>query len=211
MKQEPIIVLSGKTEPYTYQTLNVAINYAVKIHSGKFGKGLIPCIVHPLEVMNNLGFMRADMTLMAAGVLHDIVENKILTLEDITEKFGQDIADLVDFLAEQDQSFPWRENKEILLKYLEKASQRKQMLVLAYELSNIEAMVRDFEKLGDFYWKIYQDDREEKEWYYRAVVKALSKLEEDYDVKYYYHRFISAVDYVFNSGNSANSVKNYWE
>ena len=208
MKQETIIVSAGKTEPYTYQTLNVAINYAVKMHGGTFRKGFIPVIVHPLEVMNNLGFMSADMTLMAAGVLHDIVENTRVTLEDITEVFGQEIADLVDFFAEQYKSYPWRENKEIVLKHLAKASQRKQMLVLADELSNIEDLVRDFEQLGDYYWKFFPDDREEKEWYYRALVKALSKLEEDSDVKYYYHRFVSAVDYVFDSENSANDVKN---
>ena len=208
MKQETIIVSTGKTEPYTYQILNVAINYAVKMHSGTFRKGFIPVIVHPLEVMNNLGFMSADMTLMAAGVLHDIVENTRVTLEDITEVFGQEIADLIDFFAEQDKSYPWRENKEIVLKHLAKASQRKQMLVLADELSNIEDLVRDFEQLGDYYWKFFPDDREEKEWYYRALVKALSKLEEDSDVKYYYHRFISAVDYVFDLGNSESDVKN---
>ena len=138
----------------------------------------------------------------------DVVVNNKFSYEDITEKFGQDIADLLDFFAEQDKSFLWRENKEIVLKHLAKASQRKQMLVLADELSNIEDIVRDFEKLGDFYWKIYQEDREEKEWYFRAVVKALSKLEEDYDVKYYYHRFVGAVDYVFDLGNSESDVKN---
>ena len=59
MKQETIIVSAGKTEPYTYQTLNVAINYAVKMHGGTFRKGFIPVIVHPLEVMNNLGVISA--------------------------------------------------------------------------------------------------------------------------------------------------------
>ena len=205
MKQEIIILNVKRTEPFVHEILNAAIHYAVDKHSGAFRKGtIIPYIVHPLEVMNLLVQMGADMTLMAAGVLHDTVEDTEATIEEIAEKFGQGVADLVASHTEQDKSLPWRERKEIALAHLAKANKREQMLVLADKLSNIEAMARDFDEIGDALWERFNKGREEQEWYYREAVKALSKLGKEPDVMNYYHRFVSAVDYVFDPANSAN-------
>ena len=165
MEQDQLIVISGRTEPFTYQTLNAAINYAVKVYSGEtLEDSLIPYIVHPFEVMNTLSFMGAGMALMAAGVLHDVVENKKVELEKIAEMFGKEISDLVAFQTDYNKDLPWKERKGITLKLLEKASQREKMLVLADELSNIEAMARCYEQWRDeFYWEIYQKNREDCE------------------------------------------------
>ena len=179
--------------------LESAIINAMLWHDGQLRKGTnLPYIVHPLEVMNFLLQMGADKKLMIAGVLHDTVEDTEATLGDIEEIFGEEVADLVASHTEQDKSLPWKERKEIALEHLAKASKREQMLVLADKLSNIEAMARDFDELGDELWERFNKDREEQEWYYREAVKALSKLGKEPDVMNYYHRFVSAVDYVFD-------------
>ena len=64
--------------------LNEAIAYAVAQHSEGLRKGTtMPYIVHSLEVMHILEVMTGDKHLMAAGVLHDVVEDTDATLEDI--------------------------------------------------------------------------------------------------------------------------------
>ena len=185
--------------------LESGIINAMLWHDGQLRKGTnLPYIVHPLEVMNILLQMGADKKLMIAGVLHDTAEDTEATLADIEEIFGKDVADLVASHTEMDKSLPWRERKEIALEHLAKASKREQMLVLADKLSNIEAMVRDFDKLGDELWERFNQGKEQQEWYYREAVKAMSKLGEEPDVMHYYHRFVGAVDYVFDPQNSAN-------
>lgn len=187
------------------EMLTNAIAYAVEMHRGGLRKGTdIPYIVHPLEVMQILFEMGADKKLMAAGVLHDTVEDTEAKLEDIEERFGKEVADLVASHTEKDKSLPWRERKEIALAHLAKASEREKMLVLADKISNIEAMARDYEKIGDKLWERFNQGKEQQEWYYREAIEALATLETNRELMRFYHRFISEVEYIFNPLTSPN-------
>lgn len=79
------------------ELLNDAIAYASTMHRSGLRKGTtMPYIVHPLEVMHILEVMTGDKHLMAAGVLHDVVEDTDATIEDVYAKFGDDIGTLVE-------------------------------------------------------------------------------------------------------------------
>ena len=83
-------LILSEAELLENEMLTNAIAYAVEMHKGGLRKGTnIPYIVHPLEVMHILFEMGADKKLMAAGVLHDTVEDTKATLEDIEERFGK--------------------------------------------------------------------------------------------------------------------------
>lgn len=56
----------------------------------------IPYIYHPLAVADILADMRLDSTTIAAGLLHDTVEDAEMTIDDISEMFNPDVAFLVD-------------------------------------------------------------------------------------------------------------------
>lgn len=121
--------------------LNEAIMYATRMHKKTVRKGTdMPYIVHPLEVMHILELMHADKQLMAAGVLHDTVEDTKATIEDIEKRFGKDVAELVAAHTEKDKSKPWKERKTEALDHLYDAPERVKMLVLADKLANIRAI-----------------------------------------------------------------------
>lgn len=61
--------------------LELAINLAEKYHNGQFDKGGNPYINHPLAVMNRLNTLEEKIV----GVLHDIVEDTEVTLEDLRD------------------------------------------------------------------------------------------------------------------------------
>ena len=73
-----------------------AYKVAYKAHEGQKRKSGEPYIIHPIAVANILADLELDMEVIAAGLLHDVVEDTPYTYEDITELFGKDIADLVD-------------------------------------------------------------------------------------------------------------------
>src|SRR5919107_6106946 len=59
-------------------------------HSGE------PYLVHPMEVSDILAEMKLDAVCIAAGLLHDVVEDTLTTPEKIREKFGEDVAHIVE-------------------------------------------------------------------------------------------------------------------
>lgn len=180
------------------ELLNDAIAFAVEKHKDGLRKGTkMPYIVHPLEVMHNLMLMDADKKLMAAGVLHDTVEDTDTTLEEIAAKFGEEVAILVASHTEKDKSLPWITRKEISLEHLKDANKREQMLVLADKLSNMRAIARDYAELKDKLWGRFNRGKESQAWYYRSGAASLVKLGEYEDTKVLYGEFVELVDKVF--------------
>ena len=180
------------------ELLNNAIAFAVEKHKNGLRKGTkMPYIVHPLEVMHNLMLMGADKNLMAAGVLHDTVEDTDATLDEIAEKFGKDVASLVASHTEKDKSLPWKKRKDIALEHLKQANKREQMLVLADKLSNMRAIARDYDKIQDKLWERFNRGKEDQAWYYRSGAASLLKLGEYEDTKGLYGEFVELVDKVF--------------
>jgi len=77
------------------QLVQSAIEFAAQVHKDQKRLSGDPYITHPLAVANILFDLEQDPMTIAAGLLHDSVEDGNVTLEDITKKFGAEIATLV--------------------------------------------------------------------------------------------------------------------
>ncbi|NLK52229.1 MAG: bifunctional (p)ppGpp synthetase/guanosine-3',5'-bis(diphosphate) 3'-pyrophosphohydrolase [Syntrophomonadaceae bacterium] len=73
-----------------------AYAYAEEAHRGQFRNSGEPYIVHPRLVAYTLAELELDVPTIVAGLLHDVVEDTSRTIEDIEQKFGQEVAQLVD-------------------------------------------------------------------------------------------------------------------
>ena len=73
-----------------------AFNIAKEAHKNQFRKSGEPYIIHPLCVAMILAELELDKETIVAGILHDVVEDTVLTDKEITELFGEDVALLVD-------------------------------------------------------------------------------------------------------------------
>jgi len=81
--------------------LNKAIEIAAKAHTGQVDKGGSPYILHPLRVMMNL-CDDGDETTMICGVLHDVVEDTDVTLENLkAEGFSDEVIEALDCLTKR--------------------------------------------------------------------------------------------------------------
>ena len=91
-----------------------AKEFAIKAHKGQIRKSEPekPMVIHPInagEILKEYGF---DDNVIAAGYLHDVVEDTKYTIEDIEKLFGSDIASLVMGASESDKSLSWEERKK---------------------------------------------------------------------------------------------------
>lgn len=83
--------------------LNRAYVFSMKAHGGQTRKSGDPYFVHPLEVAAILTDLKADPATVVTALLHDVVEDTDVTVEEIAKRFGGEIASLVDGVTKLSQ------------------------------------------------------------------------------------------------------------
>ncbi|MEW6730912.1 MAG: bifunctional (p)ppGpp synthetase/guanosine-3',5'-bis(diphosphate) 3'-pyrophosphohydrolase [Acidobacteriota bacterium] len=83
--------------------LRRAYLFSAMVHKGQVRQSGEPYLAHPLEVANILAEMRMDLVCIATGLLHDVVEDTHVTLDEMEQHFGKEIAHLVDGLTKISQ------------------------------------------------------------------------------------------------------------
>lgn len=73
-----------------------ACAFASKAHEGQKRKSGEPYIIHPIQVAGILADLEMDPSTVAAGFLHDVVEDTDVTLDELREEFNDEVAMLVD-------------------------------------------------------------------------------------------------------------------
>ena len=90
-----------------------AWEFCVQHHEGQMRASGEPYVIHPLEVAEVLAEMKLDATAIAAGLLHDSVEDTPATNEEIEESFGDQVAHIVEGVTKIDKiQFANREDRQ---------------------------------------------------------------------------------------------------
>jgi myo-inositol-1(or 4)-monophosphatase len=161
-----------------------AIVFSTEAHDGmRRRKSDIPYILHPMEVGVIIATMTDDQEIIAAGILHDVVEDAGVQIEQIGEKFGERVMELVSAETENKRDeLPaeqtWRIRKEESIEKLRRTDDISvHMLWIGDKLSNIRAIYRDFQVQGVDVWKkFHQSDVKVQAWYYRSILKYTERL-----------------------------------
>ena len=166
------------------ELVSEAIAFAVKAHDGmRRKKSDAPYILHPMEAAVIVGTMTDDQNLIAAAALHDVVEDANITIEEIEERFGKRVRELVeseteDKRADLPPSATWRVRKEESLEELKNADDIAVLMVwLGDKLANMRAIYRDFKVEGSAMWQRFnQKDEAQQAWYYRSIADLTKRL-----------------------------------
>ena len=161
-----------------------AIIFSTQAHDGmRRRKSEVPYILHPMEVGAVIGTMTDKQEVIAAGILHDVVEDAGITMEEIGERFGARVMELVSAETENKrEDLPpedtWRIRKEETIERLKNTDDIDVlMLWIGDKLSNIRAIYRDFLVEGDAVWnKFHQSDIKIQAWYYRSIMRYTERL-----------------------------------
>ena len=87
------------TNPNDRKQIVDAYNFIIKKHDGQLRKSGEPYYHHLIEVSYILANLQAGPATIIAGLLHDVVEDTDVTVEDIEKQWGSDVAKLVDSLT----------------------------------------------------------------------------------------------------------------
>lgn len=171
-----------------------AAAFAARAHEGVFRKGtMVPYIVHPMEAAAIVTAFTKDEEMIAAALLHDVIEDAGVTEEELREKFGLRVAALVAEESE-DKSKSWLERKAATIEKLQSASRDAKILALGDKLSNIRSTARDYLVMGDALWQRFNEtDKSKHAWYYWGMAEGFKELKDHI----YYSEYVMLCRAVF--------------
>lgn len=157
-----------------------AKKFAIMAHTGQVRKSEPdkPMIMHPISVGNLLASYGYSDEVVAAGYLHDVVEDTPYTIEDIKAKFGPYIASLVMGASESDKSLSWEERKQHTIDTTKHLPLENKLVICADKINNLEDMLIKFQKDGQKDFSCFKRGEKQQEWYYTNVYLSLIYCED---------------------------------
>jgi len=155
--------------------LEQALRFAAVGHHGQARRGSgVPYVEHVVAVAWILDRAGFDEDVVIAGLLHDLVEDTSATLEDLEQRFGRVVADLVAHCSEvktddQGRKRAWIDRKSDHLTALQEAPAGARAVVLADKLHNLISIDIDL-RAGRPVWNEFHAGRDQVLWYYRAII-----------------------------------------
>jgi len=175
------------------------VEFSTLAHRGQMRKVTeIPYILHPLRVGQLLIEYGCSEEVVLAGILHDTLEDTSVTEEDLQEKFGDQVTQLVKGASEPEKSAPWEERKQHTLDFLKSAPLEVVWIICADKLDNIRSIQADLERIGSKVWERFNRPREKQSWYYHSMVQILGQRMPEEPAQSMFRQFSKVVDQVFS-------------
>ena len=132
-----IAKLEGYLPPAEVERVQEAYDFAASAHSGQRRRSGEPYITHPVAVADLLADLRLDSQTLIAAILHDVMEDTPTLKDEITERFGAEVAELVDGVSKLDQ-IQFKSRKEA-----QAESFRKMLLAMVRDIRVIMVKLAD--------------------------------------------------------------------
>ncbi len=98
-----IAEVSTYLKPQDVEHIRVAIEFSRDAHQGQLRRSGLPYVTHPIAVARLLTPLHLDAQTIIAALLHDVVEDTEISTEQVAEKFGKPVAELVEGLSKLDK------------------------------------------------------------------------------------------------------------
>jgi GTP pyrophosphokinase len=133
------------------EQIRAALDMAREAHAGQVrnASGGRPYIDHPVAVAEHLSARVADDDALAAALLHDVVEDSELGLDDVRERCGERVAELVGVLTDDESIEPYAERKREHRGRVEAAGGEAMAIYAADKLTNVKMLRDAYEEQGE--------------------------------------------------------------
>ncbi len=137
-----------------------ALNLAAKAPRGQTRKKDVDpevlYIVHPAAVAIILSQHGTDQVTVAAGILHDVVEDTQIGIDDIENGFGKEVAKIVSDVTEFDKKLPWRERKEQAIKHIKNMGENSLLVKTADKIHNLSSLLESYKHHGTAAFEVFK-------------------------------------------------------
>lgn len=138
--------------------LDQVLKFATKAHGDQKRKYTgDPYIVHPIAVAEIVKTVPHTDAMIAAALLHDVVEDTPVTIEQIKDKFGSEVAELVGWLT--DISRPENGNRKTRKSLDRDHSANAPAEAQTIKLADLIHNTKSIEKHDPHFWKVYKQEK----------------------------------------------------
>jgi (p)ppGpp synthase/HD superfamily hydrolase len=141
-----------------------------------------------MNVMKILIEVGCDKEIVTAGILHDVVEDTSVSIEEVERIFGKRVAAIVEGVSEPDPirngpngKGPWKLRKQHTIGFITKEATLEQLLVsCADKLDNSESIRQDFILKGEKLWERFNAPKGDQQWYYNSISAAFEQRSNEF-------------------------------
>lgn len=134
---------------------------------------------------------------MAAGYLHDVIEDTSVSEADIQDMFGRDVLQFV-LGNTEDMRLSWNERKAQTIKRARVGSLQLKALIAADKYDNISSILKHYDLLGEHVWSVFSKGKEDQYWYYAEISKALFENVEMENIPSFFYDYQKLVEKLRN-------------
>lgn len=151
-----------------------ALRFSSVRHNGQFRKGSsIPYLSHPFSVAMLLEHDHQPPSVVAAGLLHDVLEDTATDPNEILLYFGPEVTRLVLAVSEPDKHLSWETRKKETIQRINTLQFDEIALLAADKLHNVRSIRSDLEVEGTAVWQRFARPLRDQSWYYHEILRAL--------------------------------------
>ncbi len=148
--------------------------FAAERHAGQLRKGDgKPFISHPVAVARILAAARLPEKVVAAALLHDVLEDTPTRPAELERRFGKEVASLVREVTEPPRRYSWEYRKRAYLRHLKKASRGALAISCADKLHNTASLLAAYKKEGPLVFERFSRGVDRKLEYHREVCETV--------------------------------------
>ena len=148
-------------------------------------------MAHLLNVCKILAEHGCSDEILAAGLLHDVVEDTDVTIDEVEQRFGSEVAFLVRGATEADKldkkivekKGSWQERKKHTIDFILNEARVEQLMVVgADKLDNLRSIYDDHARIGEKVWSRFSAPKEQQHWYFSSIAAAMKQRGSENDV-----------------------------
>ena len=190
-------VCSAGSQPFGQLLVDRAIAVSAEAHIRQYRKGTdTPYVAHPYAVGLILAREGFNDEVVAAGILHDVLEDTELTVDYLEQEFNERIAAMVVACSEPERSARWEIRKQGTIDKLADQPLEVRAITCADKLHNLRSTVLEHGQIGERVWERFARGRDKQAWYYLNLAEVFLSCENDGNCRIF-QRFAEEVEVFF--------------
>ncbi len=131
-----------------------------------------PYFIHPCQVGLKLTAHGFDERVVAAGFVHDVLEDTTFPQSELERLLGTEVLETV-LAVSEDKTLPWEERKKHYINQVIHASDAAKAVSIADKVHNLESLLASCAVHGSAVWQVFNRGKDQKIWFERAMLEAI--------------------------------------